>query len=144
MAEQSYKNHAQYVPGFHFGLFSVLALTFIGSCVNLYQSIGDHSRLYSASLLTVLSFCALPAALYSRMFALKAQDRAIWIGERVRHMELTGKPIDPRITIAQAIALRFAPDAEFPTLARRAADEGLSKDAIKQAIKNWRPDHYRL
>jgi hypothetical protein len=144
MVEQSYKNHARYVPGFHFGLFFALLLTFIGSCVNLYESMGDHSRIYSASLIFVLSACGISHFFYSRIFPLKAQDRAIWVGERVRHLELTGKPLDPRITIPQAIGLRFASDEEFPALARRAAEEGLSMKDIKQAIKKWKPDHYRV
>jgi len=29
-------------------------------------------------------------------------------------------------------------------LARKAAYEGLSQDAIKRAVKNWRADHNRL
>jgi len=29
-------------------------------------------------------------------------------------------------------------------LARKAADEGLTQDAIKKSVKHWRPDHDRL
>ena len=46
--------------------------------------------------------------------------------------------------IKQIIGLRFASDAEFVELARKAAYEGLSQDAIKRAVKNWRADHNRL
>jgi hypothetical protein len=81
---------------------------------------------------------------FCRMYALKAQDRAIRAEENLRHFALTGKLFDPRIEIRQAIALRFAPDEEFVPLARRAADEGLTPDAIKQAVKNWRADTYRV
>jgi hypothetical protein len=143
MAEQNYKNHAQYVPVFHFVLFGLIVLSLIGSCVNLYQSIGDHSRVYSASLITVLCVCFLILFFCARIFALKAQDRAIVAQESLRHFIMTGKPIDPRLTYRQIIGLRFASDAEFVALARRAADEGLSENAIKQAVKNWRADTYR-
>ena len=144
MAEQNYQNHTRYVPAYHFVLFSVLVLTLIGSVVNLYQSIGDHSRLYSASLITVLSFAAIMLFFFSRLFPLKAQDRAIFVQESLRHFILTGKPIDRRITVPQTIGLRFASDEEFPALAKRAADQGLSLDAIKKSVKNWRADTYRV
>jgi hypothetical protein len=42
------------------------------------------------------------------------------------------------------IALRFTPDEEFVALAQRAAGESLAPDAIKQAVKNWRADTYRV
>ena len=78
------------------------------------------------------------------MYALKAQDRAIRAEENLRHFVLTGKLLDPRIEIRQVIALRFAPDEEFVALAGRAAEESLTPDAIKQAVKNWRADEYRV
>jgi hypothetical protein len=141
---QNYANHRQYVMGFHVILFGLLVLTFIGSCVNLYKSWGDHARIYSASLITVLTFCVIWAALYARMFALKAQDRAIRAEEQLRHFVLTGKLLDARLQVRQIIGLRFAADGEFVALARRAADEGLSEDAIKRAVKEWRADLYRV
>jgi hypothetical protein len=81
---------------------------------------------------------------FSRVFALKAQGRAIRAEEQLRHYILTTKPLDPRLTLRQIIGLRFASDDEFVELARRAADENLSEDAIKQAVKTWRPDVYRV
>jgi hypothetical protein len=77
MPNQNYANHRQLVPMFHFVLFPLLVLTLIGSCVNLYYSWGDHARIYSASLIVVLSFCVLLLMFFCRVFALKAQDRAI-------------------------------------------------------------------
>ena len=82
--------------------------------------------------------------LFARLFALKAQDRAIRAEENFRHYLLTGKPLDPRITVRQVIGLRFAPDDEFPALAAKAAAEGTSEDDIKKSIKNWKADHYRV
>jgi hypothetical protein len=57
---------------------------------------------------------------------------------------MTGKLLDARLTMQQIIGLRFASDGEFVELARRAADEGLSLDAIKKSVKAWRPDNDRL
>ncbi len=79
-----------------------------------------------------------------RTYALKAQDRAIRAEENLRHFILTGKPFDSRLNIRQIIALRFASDEELPTLAKKAAEENLHSKEIKQQIKDWRADNYRI
>ena len=141
---QNYANHRRYVLMYHAVLFGLLVVTFIGSLVNLYKSLGDHQRLYSASLIAVLSVCALLLFFFCRIFALKAQDRAIRAEENLRHFVLTGKLLDAQLTIRQIIGLRFASDEEFPELARKAAKESLSEDTIKRAVKSWRADTYRV
>ncbi len=144
METQSYERHAQMVPGYHYVLSGLLFATLIGACVNLYQSLGDHQRLYSAALLVALTLAVLIATFYARVFALKAQDRAIRAEENLRHYALTGKLLDARLTVQQIIGLRFASDAEFPDLAQRAAASGMSRDEIKRAVKSWRADTYRV
>jgi len=44
----------------------------------------------------------------------------------------------------QFIGLRFAPDEEYITLAEKAAIENLSEKEIRQSIKNWKADIYRM
>jgi hypothetical protein len=144
MQTQNYANHRQIVPIYHRVLFPLLVLTLIGSGVNLYSSWGDHHRLYSASLIVVLTICVLILMFLCRIFALKAQDRAIRAEENLRHFVLTGKLLDPRLTIRQIIALRFASDDEFVALAQQAAEKNMAADAIKQAVKKWRADTYRV
>jgi hypothetical protein len=144
MATQSYGNHRQFVPLFHAVLLGVLFLTLIGAGVNLYESWGDHIVLYSASLIVVIVVCLVMTALFARIFSLKAQDRAIRAEENLRHYVLAGKLLDPRLSVRQIVALRFAPDAEFPALAKRAAQDQMTPDAIKKAVKDWRPDLYRV
>ena len=141
---QSYSNHGQIVPMYHYVTLGLLQLTFIGACVNLYQSWGDHTRFYSASLLVVLSLSTILVALFARTFALKAQDRAIRAEEQLRHFVLTGKLLDPRLTVRQIVGLRFASNEEFVALAQRAADQNMPLKDIKQAVKNWRADNYRV
>ncbi|MFZ1684580.1 MAG: DUF6526 family protein [Candidatus Zixiibacteriota bacterium] len=144
MEAQSFKNHHQYVTGFHFILFGVLVLTLVGAIINLVKCWGNHQTLYSASLIVVIDACVIMVALYGRIFALKAQDRAIRAEENLRHFAMTGKLLDARLTVRQIIGLRFASDGEFVELAKQAADQGLSEDAIKQAVKNWRADTHRV
>lgn len=144
METQNYANHKQVVTSYHRVLLPILGLTFIGAAVNLYQSIGDHQRLYSASLILVLTLCTLATAFFMRVFALKAQDRAIRAEENLRHFVLTNKLLDRRLNVRQIAALRFASDNEFAELAARAANENLKPDAIKRAVREWRADTYRV
>ena len=141
---QSFENHAQIVPMFHYVTLGILQLTFIGACVNLYLSWGDHNRFYSASLLVTLTFGTMLTALFARTFALRAQDRAIRAEEQLRHYVMTGKLLDPRLTMQQIIALRFASNEEFLALAQRAADQNMAAKDIKQAVKSWRADTNRV
>jgi hypothetical protein len=144
MEAQNCANHRRFVLMYHGVLFALILLSLIGSCVNLAKSWGDHTRLYSAALLVVVFVCLALIFVFARSFALRAQDRAIRAEENLRHFVLTGKLLDSRLTTRQVIGLRFAGDDEFAMLAKRAADENLSEDDIKKAVKNWRPDHYRV
>lgn len=143
MEQQNFQNHTQSVKGF-LALLAALFLSMIGSGVNLYHSWGNHDRFYSAALLFVLMWLVMITALYARVFALKAQDRGIRAEENLRHFVMTGKLLDPRLTIQQVIGLRFASDAEFVELAKKAAETGMGQKDIKQAVKNWRGDYYRV
>ncbi|HUA58333.1 MAG TPA: DUF6526 family protein [Verrucomicrobiae bacterium] len=143
MDTQNYGNHRQNVPIYHFVLLPVLGLTVVGSVVNLVNSLDDHERLYSAALIVVLSLSMLIGMIVVRIFALKAQDRAIRAEENLRHFVMTGKLLDARLTIGQIIALRFASDGEFVAMAKNAAEAGTAPDDIKRSIKEWRADTHR-
>jgi uncharacterized membrane protein len=129
---------------YHYVLFFLLVITLVGSIVNLVYSFGDHERLYNASLIFVISIILIFVALFARVFALKAQDRAIRAEENLRHYVLTGKLLDPRLTVQQIVGLRFASDTEFPELARKAAENNTSLKEIKMSVKSWRADLYRV
>jgi len=144
MQEQSYAKHAMFVPMFHMVLSGIIILTFIGSFVNLWQSIGDHERLYNASLIAAMSVAMLLLFFFTRSFAMGVQDRAIRAEENLRHFALTGKLLDPRLSIKQIVGLRFASDAEFVELARKAAEGSMPLDEIKKAVTNWRADYDRV
>ncbi len=140
MKEQDYSNHRRYVTGFHFVLLALLLLLLIGSVYFLIKSYIHGTERIAA---TVVFIGVLNIALlyvYTRQFPVRVQDRAIRSEENLRHFILTGKLLDPRLTLRQIVALRFASDLELPELAIRAASENMSNDAIKKAIKDWRPD----
>jgi len=144
MPEQSYAKHAKFVPMFHFVLGPIILASLIGSFVNLWQSLGDHERLYNASLIAAMAVALFLLFVFTRSFAMGVQDRAIRAEENLRHFALTGKLLDPRLRIKQIVGLRFASDAEFVELARKAAEESMSQDEIKKSVKNWRADHDRV
>ena len=144
MEEQSYAKHAKFDPWFHFVLSPIAILILIGSLVNLWQSFGDHSRLYNASLIAAMAVALFVNTFLTRVFPLKAQDRAIRAEENLRHYIIAGKLLDRRLTAKQIVALRFASDEEFEALAAKAAQGGMEPDDIKKSIQRWRADHERL
>jgi hypothetical protein len=136
MKVQTYRNHRRFVLLYH-GLTLVLLLILLaGSVVNLVRASGDGT--YSAILLVLVALILASLYAYVRLFPLRAQE------ENLRHFILSGKPLDPQLTMQQVIALRFASDEELVKLAKRAIDEALNNDEIKRAITNWRADHHRV
>ncbi len=142
MKEQNFNNHSQMVPGFHYLTFGGIIALLGGSINYLLKSSAENK--YLAALLVLTSVVFILIAWFTRIFALKAQDRAIRAEENLRHYVLTGKLLPSNITVGQVVALRFAPDAEFPALAEKAATSNLSQKEIKQSIQNWKADFYRV
>jgi apolipoprotein N-acyltransferase len=142
MKTQNYSNHSRLVAGWHGLTFFAILSFWIGSFVNLANAEGP--ALYSASLLSVAGFIFVCFFVFVRMFALKAQDRAIRAEENLRHFALTGKLLPSSLGIGQIVALRFAADEEFAAVAAKAAAENLTGKQIKQSINNWKADTYRV
>jgi hypothetical protein len=144
MSHQNYNNHRRLLPLWHIVL-PLIVLTII--TMNIISLV--HSGMTKEALHLWIPLLLIPLFMvihwgFTRKFALIAQDRAIRAEEALRHFFLTGKPIDPKLSLGQIIALRFASDAELPALAKRAVDEALTSKQIKQAISNWKADHYRI
>jgi membrane-bound ClpP family serine protease len=142
MKRQNFKNHSKFVIGYHLVTFLAIVALIIGSIINLINS--SKENLYSASLLVLVSFILLLSVYFLRSFALRAQDRVIRIEENFRHYLLKGKPLSDKLTVRQIIGLRFASDEEFSALADKAVKEKLSEKEIKQQIKSWKADLYRV
>ena len=140
MQEQNFKNHARLVPGFHFFTLGIIFIALVLSIVLLISSWFSLSSIFD--FLVAVSLGLLFA--YLRGFATGNQDRIIRAEENFRSYRLTGKCLDPRLTRAQIIALRFAGDDEFPDLSQRAANENMKPSAIKETVRQWRADHHRV
>ncbi len=143
MPAQNYETHRRWVPTYHFVLPVLILVALLASCVNVYLALRHGEGRLEAVLIALVVVAVAMTFYFARAFALKAQDRAIRAEENLRHFVLTESLLDPRLTIRQVIGLRFSSDAEFVDLARRAAEEKLSEEAIKKAVKNWREDDYR-
>lgn len=143
MAEQSLKNHGRYVPLYHFFVLPVLIGNF-GTRVYFWVKAGFGLSHFFSILLAAALFLGV---LYGRLFALAAQDRLIRLEERLRYEKVLPEELRWRadeLTTNQFISLRFASDDELPALMKKVLDEKLTnRKAIKQLIRNWRPDYHR-
>jgi uncharacterized membrane protein YciS (DUF1049 family) len=143
MDEQNFSNHTRFFPQFHFFVVPVLLINFFWS---IYR--WKLSGFSLDGFVAVVVAAALAVGLLSaRMMALSVQDRVIRLEERLRYERLLPADLKPRIgefTLSQYVSLRFASDAELPALARKVLDEKLNqRKAIKQLVKNWKPDYLR-
>lgn len=141
---QTYFNHRQLYPLHHMVLTPLSLVTLGVATTSLVQAAQAGAGLTAPLLLFLLALMMVLTIYAARRHALIAQDRGIRTEENLRHFILTGKPLDNRLTLSQIIALRFASDHEFPSLAARAAETGMRPREIKLAIQSWRPDLYRV
>ena len=143
VASQNMKNHARYLPLFHFVAGPILLVNFIYSIVLAVRIPiwGNIDGALVGLALLVLFFAG-------RGFATTLQDRVIRLEEQVRFERLFPADLRSRIpefTRDQFVALRFASDGELPTLARAVLDQRIhDRNAIKQMVSEWRADHLRV
>jgi hypothetical protein len=138
MQEQNFRNHARYVPLFHFVMLGIIVALIILSIINIFHGVNLSSVMF-----VLMGLSSLIGFAKIRRFPLAAQDRAIRAEENLRYFSLTGKLFDSRLTLQQIIALRFASDDELVDLTDKAVKENLSNKDIKQAIQKWKADHHR-
>jgi Family of unknown function (DUF6526) len=143
MKEQNFSNHNRIVPAFHLVALPILLLNFADQIYRIIHLGFSFDTVVSL----LLSIALILVALYARMFALTVQDRVIRLEMRLR---LEGvlppdlKPLIPKFSVDQLVALRFASDAELPALCRRVLDEKLTtRKSIKQLVKTWKADYLR-
>ena len=139
---QSLKNHARFDPLYHF----FLTFIFIGNVIVSSVYVSHHFDFYSIWLV-IASIAAFFAAFKLRAYPIRVQDRVIRLEERLRLQALA--PIEWHAQIYhlsedQLIGLRFAGDDEVVELAKQALEHHLNRKQIKERIKSWRPDYWRV
>jgi hypothetical protein len=139
---QTLANHVRLDPPYHYFVLPVLAITWIVSIVFAVRHPG-----FVHIWIVVFNTALIVAVIRSRQYALKVQDRVIRLEEKLRLATLLSESLRPQIaklSEGQFIALRFASDAEVPALVERTLSANLAPADIKKAIKNWRPDYWRV
>jgi hypothetical protein len=139
---QTLANHVRLDPPFHYFLLPVFAISWIVTVVLLVR----HPGLLHFWIVVFVTAMVV-AVIKTRLYALKVQDRVIRLEERLRLATLLPDSLRPQIaklSEGQLIALRFASDEEVPALVERTLSASLAPADIKKAIKNWRPDYWRV
>lgn len=141
-APQTFKNHGKLDPPYHFILATVLMVNLFIVCCYTYKHLN-----YFSEWLVILSIAVFIPVAKLRTYPLKIQDRVIRLEERLRLQALAPAEWHTqiyRLTEDQLIALRFASDEEVVELAKKALEENLTRKQIKERIKVWRADDFRI
>jgi hypothetical protein len=139
---QSLKNHARLDPAYHVLLLALYVLNLVYAGFHVYRQPSLSSGWY-----VVLSVLAIVPLLKIRTYPLKVQDRVIRLEERLRLQALAPQELHSqlyRLTEDQLIALRFASDGEVVELAKQAVEQNLNRKQIKERIRSWRADDWRV
>ena len=140
---QSFKSHARFDPPYHFFLTSVFFINVIVAIVHAAY----HASSFIAWWLVLVSIAACVVLFRLRQYPLKVQDRVIRLEERLRLQALAPEQWHAqifRLTEDQLIGLRFAADDEVVELAKQALEHNLNRKQIKERIRNWRADNWRV
>jgi len=141
-AKQGLKKHGRFDPSFHLLIFGFY-LANLG--VAIASVIRRHD--FGSTWYLVLSLFAIVPILKIRTYPLKVQDRVIRLEERLRLQALAPAAWHAqiyRLSEDQLIGLRFASDDEVVELAKQALEHNLSRKQIKERIKSWRADEWRV
>jgi hypothetical protein len=140
--QQNYKDHARWLPAYHFFVIPVLLANVLNAVRHVYLY-----PVRSTVFALIVAVALMMLGLLSRTMTLTVQDRLIRLEMRLRLRESLPVELRARIgdlTPKQLVALRFAGDDEMADLVREVLGGGLQtgKD-IKLRVKNWQPDFLR-
>ena len=146
---QSFANHTKLDPAFHFVLAPIFGANFLNSIwevVRFFMN-GEAGSWVTPVRAMIIAFGLLLLVFKARIYSLKVQDRVIRLEERLRLASLLPEPLKarvPELSVQQLVGLRFASDGEVAGLAKDALDKKLALKEIKQGVKDWRPDYFRV
>jgi hypothetical protein len=143
MDSQNFANHRRWHPPFHFFVLPVMLINFVWSVVEFVRAPGRNSGWW-----VVVSLALAMLTVFVRTNSLKVQDRIIRLEERLRYQQLLSPALAQQaaaLTMGQMCALRFADNDELEELVNAVTTGKLTNSGdIKQAIKNWRADTFRV
>lgn len=140
---QSFANHTRWHPPFHFFVLPVMLINFVWAVVEFVKAPDRSSGWW-----VVVSLALAMLTSFVRTNSLKVQDRIIRLEERLRYQQLLSPALAQQaaaLTVAQMCALRFAGNDELEELVNAVVTGRLTKSKdIKQTIKSWRADTFRV
>lgn len=143
MKTQTFANHTRWDPPFHFFVMPVLLINFFWAIVVFAETPTANSGWW-----IVVSLALVLLGLFTRINALRVQDRLIRLEEKLRYQQVLPPALTAQmntLTPAQICALRFAGDEELEQLATQVVAGKFSRPKdIKQAVKSWRADLHRV
>lgn len=140
---QTFENHVRQDP-----MITIVLVLNLAVLITAIVALAMGSVRTASAALAVAGLAGALSGFMSRGYSLKVQDRVIRLEMRLRLAEVLPADLKGRMTeftLGQLIALRFAPDAELPDLARKVLNEKIEKKSdIKKLIKNWQADWHRV
>jgi hypothetical protein len=139
---QSYSNHRRVFPLYHLFALPILLAHVV---VTLVGAVREPTAWTVWMVVVALGLAA--AAVANRASTLIVQNRVIGLEMRLRLA--TVLPVElcqriPELHLRQLVGLRYAGDAELPGLVERCLrGELATADAVKRAVRQWRPDYVR-
>jgi hypothetical protein len=137
VTKQTYATHAHRPTAWNV----VALICLVGLLAAIWAAVRDRTLI--AHVVMVLAIGLVGTVSLLRIFVLRVQDRVIRLEMRVRTARLGLEREFDQLEPRQVIALRFASDAEMPSLVRRAVSEKLPPDQIKRAVTDWTGDYFR-
>jgi len=140
VTSQSAANHAHHpVPTY------IATILWLGAMACIAGSMWLGWNLHELGVL-LLGLSLFPVIGIGRWYVVKLQDRIIQLEMQVRCARVLPAGQDEllaQLSPKQVVALRFASDDELGDLLQRAVREQMTPAAIKQAVRQWRPDYMR-
>lgn len=140
MTGQSAGNHAHHpIPTYAATVLWVAGMTMLAGSMAFGWPLRDLG-------VVVLGLSVFPVIGIGRWYTVRLQDRIILLEMQVRCARVLPAGQDEllaQLSPKQIVALRFAADDELGDLLMRAVREQMTPSAIKQAVKQWRPDYLR-
>jgi hypothetical protein len=140
---QNYSNHTRWHAPQHFFVLPVMLINFFWATQVFVKAPNWNSAWW-----IVVSAALVVLSVLVRTNSLRVQDRLIRLEERLRYQQVLSPALlqqTASLSPTQIVALRFAPDEELEGLVNAVVTGKLTKPAeIKQSIKNWRSDTFRV
>jgi hypothetical protein len=139
---QTYANHRRFFALYHYVALPIVMLNVVYTAFLAFRAPG-RATIWAF----VFAVGIAAAVLAGRTMVLIVQNRVIRLEQRLRLVALLPDHLRGRIVelnLSQLIGLRFASDAELPSLVERClAGELKNSEDVKKAITTWQADFLR-